>query len=318
MKGMALAVVLITMVLMMGTSALSNRPIPEISPEKELAPYPLPDTVVEKLTTAASDNDILMLGECHGTKEIPALAASLIPELSKRGYGVLALELPNDEVKMLFDWATGKSKNVAPFFLMPPNDGRANVQVLAMIRYALSPPYHWKLVCFDQSLEQATADFEDFQRRTKDRPKIPPNPDEITEDVVEIWQTRDAAMAKNFNDQLKQFSPCPKVLVICGGAHNRITSQSPIPQFKKLWPSFAAKFHQDVPSRKVCCVNMQFHGGAIFNGGKELRVGGRPIDQPEIHEAIETGYHWELKLLKATPATFLTPPNPSPPETDLK
>src|SRR5207247_1223978 len=51
------------------------------------------------------------------------------------------------------DWATGKTTKVPPFFAKPIEleDGRGNIQLLALVRTALSPPFAWRLICFDEA-----------------------------------------------------------------------------------------------------------------------------------------------------------------------
>jgi hypothetical protein len=62
-----------------------------------LRPYPLPADITQSFAEIASQSDLLMFGEFHGTQEVPALAASLLAPLTKLGYNVLALEVPSDQ-----------------------------------------------------------------------------------------------------------------------------------------------------------------------------------------------------------------------------
>src|SRR5262245_33497743 len=75
----------------------------------KVAPYPLPPKAREALLTVAAASDVLILGETHGTQEVPAVAAALLDPLSKLGYGVLALEMPSDQQQPLTDWVAGKA-----------------------------------------------------------------------------------------------------------------------------------------------------------------------------------------------------------------
>src|SRR5690349_1223094 len=62
-----------------------------------LAPYPLPAKAQQALGQLAAETDVLILGELHGTQEVPQLASALLEPLSKEGYGILALEIPADQ-----------------------------------------------------------------------------------------------------------------------------------------------------------------------------------------------------------------------------
>jgi hypothetical protein len=87
-----------------------------------LQPYPLPAEIKRSLGQIAAQNDLLILGEFHGTQEVPALAASLLAPLTKLGYNVLALEVPSDQQAPLTAWATGKTTKVPSFFTRPGSD----------------------------------------------------------------------------------------------------------------------------------------------------------------------------------------------------
>ncbi len=115
--------------------ALSQPVIPS------LEPYPLPSKVRQALVELAGKSDILILGELHGTQEVPAIAVALLEPLAKQGYRALALEIPSDQQGPLSDWATGKTDAIPSFFAEPSPDGRGNVQALSLIRIALSPPF---------------------------------------------------------------------------------------------------------------------------------------------------------------------------------
>ena len=123
--------------------AFAQTPIP--SP----APYPLPAKVGGTVTALAAQSDVLVLGETHGTQEVPEMTASLLMGLDKMGYHALALEVPADQQPALAAWATGKSAQVPSFYDgshdSAHSDGRANVQMLALVRAALSAPYSWKV-----------------------------------------------------------------------------------------------------------------------------------------------------------------------------
>src|SRR5579859_167686 len=112
-----------------------------------VAAYTLPPDVDELLLQVASSNHLLLFGELHGTREVPALVAGLLPKLKQRGYRGLALELPSDQQAPLRAWADGLTDRPPPFFSQPSRDGRGNVQVLELARAARA--LDLELLCFD-------------------------------------------------------------------------------------------------------------------------------------------------------------------------
>ena len=285
---------------------LSDRDVFQLADSKES--FVVPATLTGTLTGFASECDVLTLGEVHGTQEVPMVAIALLTPLTKLGYDVLALELPKDQQAPLIAWATGKTEAIPEFFSKPFGDGKGNAQLLSLIRVALSPSFRWKLICFDLSASNTLEDFEEWKRKSKEQPEkaidsfVSPS-----DNNVALWQYRDAAMASNLASQLQELTPRPKVLAICGNIHNRIaiTEKS---WMKQLWPSFAAILQRDNADMKVGAINIRYHSGGYFNGGKVNEIQGRTLDQAEAHPALETGYHWELNLPHVTPATFLSPP----------
>src|SRR5262249_44664864 len=124
----------------------------------QLAPYALPSKSQHALKEIAGQCDVLVLGEIHGTQEVPAIVTALLEPFTKLGYGLLALEIPADQQGPLTYWATGKTTTVPRFFTKQIEDGRGNMQVLSLIRTALSPPFRWKLICFDVPASDADYD----------------------------------------------------------------------------------------------------------------------------------------------------------------
>jgi hypothetical protein len=273
-----------------------------------LAPYPLPSKAKEALCELAGKSDVLILGEIHGTQEVPAVAVALLQQLTEQGYRAIALEIPSDQQRPLSDWASGKTETIPSFFTDPFPDGRGNIQALSLIRIALSPPFGWRLICFDESWEK---------------------PDETAadDDPIESWRRRDAAMAANLVAERSRLAPESKVLAICGNFHAR-TSQPTAAQtdsdkqaddeIGKLWPSFAARLRSDLAGRQVRSINVVPHSGGYFamtasddgktaTGVQTIR-GMRKIEEAEVKPLENQWWDWELNLPRATPATFLTPP----------
>ncbi len=71
----------------------------------DLKPYPLPPETSAEIEKLAARSDILILGEMHGTQDVPELVATLLAPLTKLGYGTLALEVPNNFQATLRAWA---------------------------------------------------------------------------------------------------------------------------------------------------------------------------------------------------------------------
>ena len=261
--------------------AFAQTPIPS------LAPYPLPAKVGGTVAALAAQSDVLVLGETHGTQEVPEMTASLLMGLDKMGYHALALEVPADQQPALAAWATGKSAQVPSFYDgshdSAHSDGRANVQMLALVRAALSAPYSWKVFCFDT---------------------VSPKADET-------WQRRDAGMARNFEAQWKRLAPKAKVLAICGGLHAR-TSNHPTPDesLADLWPSFAADLQRAYPGKRVRSIEVRPQRGGYFNDGKVNPFTGALLSEAKTRHRPTDDWDLELGLPLGTPATFLMSPSP--------
>ncbi|HWB13258.1 MAG TPA: hypothetical protein VG826_28790 [Pirellulales bacterium] len=278
-----------------------------------LEPYALPPKAKEALCELASKSDVLILGEIHGTQEVPALALALLQALTEQGYGALALEIPSDQQKPLSDWAMGMTETIPSFFTEPVPDGRSNIQTLSLIRTALSPPFGWRLICFDESWEGPG--------------EAPVAKEPAAEDPVAAWMQRDAKMAANLVAERSRLAPGIKVLAICGNFHARTLKPTPAEngsenqaddQVSKLWPSFAARLRSDLTDRRVSSVNVMPHSGGYFamtatDDGKTSvgvqTIRGTPrFQEAQAHPLENQWWDWELDLPRATPATFLTPP----------
>jgi hypothetical protein len=284
-----------------------------------LEPYPLPPDAQQSINELAAQCDVLILGEIHGTQEVPAVAAALLQPLTKLGYGVLALEVPTDQRGPLSDWATGRTTTVPSFFAKPSEDGRGSSEALNLIRTALSPPFRWKLICFDVTIEYMEQQIAEMNRDPKQGSQGKSASILDSERIIAISLQRDAMMASNFTKQIQQLAlqHNPKVLVICGNLHARTENRAkPDNPWAVFWPSFAAVLQSSHPIWHVSSVNVSPHSGGFFNGGKVNAVKGRPLDNAEVHPTPEGDWNLNLDLPRATPATFLSTPdnnNAAPP-----
>jgi hypothetical protein len=229
------------------------------------------------LLELASESDLLVFGECHGTQEVPRLILGLLDELSTRGYRGIALEIPHDQRQQLADWATGAADE--PPALFGPAEfrcGRGNVQVLSLLQQALSPRVGWDVLCFDMGPDQPFAD----------------------------WTGRDACMAQSLVQQWRAFGLDKRLLAVCGNLHSRLART---PGFEDCWPPFAFNVQQLLPTATVLSVDVVFHAGSFFNGEiRPFRPGSAPLQgDAEIRPDDRLGHTLALHLPHATPVTFL-------------
>jgi hypothetical protein len=275
-----------------------------------LEPYPLAPAVQRAANEFAAEADVLILGELHGTQEVPAVAAALLAPLTKLGYQVLAVEVPADQQASLTAWATGKTTTVPSFFAMPSDDGRGSIEALNLIRAALFPPFRWKLICFDETEDDMRREIAEMNHDAKQGSQEAPASTLEFEQMMAISLRRDAVMASNFADQLRQLAPQTKVLAICGNLHARTANHSTADsQLMALWPSFAAVLQSNDSARRVRSVDIQAHSGGFFNGGKVNVINGPPLDDADLHPTPEGDWDLELDLPHVTPATFLATPS---------
>jgi hypothetical protein len=270
----------------------------------DLTRYPLPPSARAPIENLATSSDLLILGEMHGTQEVPQLVASLLAPLTELGYNTLALEVPNNFQASLLAWARGKTEDVPAFFANPNGDGRGNAQLLALIRIAVSPPFGWQIVCFDESesiLEELRLALIQKQRTGgADVSQL------TADDGIASWRKRDAAMASNLLRETRSLKATKKILAICGNLHARVTNDTKEPMLAKLWPSLAGNLKQGQPAWRVSSVNITFCSGAFFNGGQVQTINGQPLEHAVVRSAGQTEWNLELSLPKASPATFLS------------
>jgi erythromycin esterase-like protein len=284
---------------------------------ERLRPYPLASDLTRSLEETAAQSDILILGECHGTQEVPALAASLLTPLGNLGYNTLAIEVPADQQEPLRAWATGKTGTVPSFFARPSSDGRGNLQLLALVRMALSAPFRWNLICYDETEADQQEQLDALNRHAKQavlEKTRSTSQAELPDFIITLSRQRDAAMASNLARARRPLAPPGKCLVICGNLHARTANHSPSGNpIRALWPSFAAVLQRDHAAWRVDSVNVLFHGGGYFNGGQVNVIKDSSSEKAMLRPVHEGDWMYELHLPHATPATFLTPPADTPP-----
>lgn len=242
-----------------------------------ILPYDLPPPAKDQMLEIAAQSDLLLLGEMHGTQEVPRLVLSLLNDLAKLGYGGLGFELPRGQGNQLVEWAEGKS-DPPPFFGPAEfRDGRGNAQTLSLIRQTLNRPGNWQLLCFDvDSLREG-----------------------------EVWADRDRHMAEGLLEQWQERCAGRKVVAVCGNYHSRLVA--PAQPDPGPWPSFGYSVQQSRPEMTVNSVNIIFGRGAFFNGEvRQFDIGAEHFAAAaEVRRPGSLGYIADIYLPRATPVTFL-------------
>jgi hypothetical protein len=247
----------------------------------------LPPGVEERVLQVAASSHLLLFGELHGTREVPAMVTTLLPKLVERGYLGLGLEVPRDQQAPLTAWANGLIEQPPPFFARPSRDGRGNTQVLDMVSAARA--LDLQLVCFDQAPDQ----------------------------VAQRWADRDDFMARNLLEAWSRLPAGAKVVGICGSLHARLAPETGVGRLlrqavsggQQLWPSMAGWIRRHQPTLVAGAVEVRFASGGYFNMG-EKTIYARPGTRTAAW-TVSAGptYTLALWLPRATPATFLTPPS---------
>lgn len=235
----------------------------------------LPDDVLRELCEQAAQIDLFLVGELHGTREVPQLLALLWDNLRPHGYAGLAIEMPQSQRKLIVDWANGTGE-LPIFFRYPPSDGRSSVEILALLRHVVRTG--GQILCFDNDSGVGN----------------------------ETWHARDRTMATQLTAQWNQLCPDGKLLGVCGNLHSTIRAA---PHFADLWPSFAANVQMQNPQRVLRSVSLHFHGGAVSNNAQIVPLGdpdGPPFDKIALMEDTEHGHSLLLRLPHASPAAHPT------------
>jgi hypothetical protein len=253
----------------------------------QLEPVTLPDHVEQAVLELAGRCDLLLFGELHGTREVPALVAGRLSKLGSLGYGALGLEVPSDQRLALADWAAGQAHEPPPFYAQPSKDGRGSAEALGLVKQAANAG--WQVLCVDQAADQ----------------------------VMQRWADRDDWMAYNLLEQWAALCNGRRVAAVCGSLHARLTPpqgagrllRKAIASGEEQWPSFAAAVHQRQPALAIGAINVRFAAGAYINLGQRTIFPrpGAAAAVPWVRSA-EPAYTLELWLPRANPATFLANP----------
>ena len=94
---------------------------------------------------------LILLGELHGTKEIPEIVKQIIINLGDK-LGLVFLEIPEDQQKYINQYIMSKDEkdlfNI-PFFRNPTKDGRDSKENLLLIKCILEPINKIKIIFVD-------------------------------------------------------------------------------------------------------------------------------------------------------------------------
>ena len=243
-----------------------------------ILPYELPPPAKAQLLELAARSDLLLLGETHGTQEVPRLVLGLLDDLAALGYGGLGMEVGAEGREVLAALAPGGSGKVPPTFTLPEwQDGRRNAQMVSLLQQASSRPQDWRLLCFDDGSLSAG----------------------------ETGTDRDRHMAESLVKQWSEDCAGRKIIAVCGSYHSRLVAPAE-PDYGP-WPSLGYNVQQTYPDRMVSSANIVFHGGGFFNMElKSFLPGKSPlIGDAEVRPGGWLGHTVELHLPHATPVTFV-------------
>lgn len=100
---------------------------------------PLPDAIAA-IQPAVERGAVVVFGELHGTREVPAFVGDVVSELARRGNVVLALEIPGGHTPALARYLASDGGDAArtqlladPFWAAAYQDGRRSVAMLALL-----------------------------------------------------------------------------------------------------------------------------------------------------------------------------------------
>ena len=243
--------------------------------------YQLPTEVFVNMIELAVNADALLIGEIHGTQEIPCIVAGLLPMLHNRGYRGLGVEVPRFEQENLRKWLSNSETPVPDFYARPWPDGRGSREMLALVQRAKKTGF--QIFCFDPGLIKQNA----------------------------TWSERDAGMAQNTQEIWERELPDAKIVLICGNNHAFL---KPHPQASNdFWPSFAEQLRQRMPDKQYRAINLLPVRGKFYNMGirkvqafQFLTTNAETVEKPRIVSSELVSMQVDFPECHA--ATFLAPP----------
>ena len=235
------------------------------------------------LRANAEGHRLILLGEKHGTAEIPLLVATLVDDLSTTGPVVLALEFPRSEQAALDQYLA--------------SDGSADA------RATLKAAAYWQ-VQGDQHDGRRNDDvFDMFERlRTLKATKrdVRLLPFDLTPGTTRTSHQRDQAMAEYLREHYVAH-PTARFVMLAGNVHAMIRKPTYAPpQMQQPMGSYLADL--DPYSINISALEGQFWG---CDGGRCAAKDERPA-QWESGPAREGGaFHFQLVLPRFSVARLL-------------
>jgi len=216
---------------------------------------------------------LVLLGETHGTKEIPLLLTEFFSTYARHSSFTICLELP-EENQVFIDrfFTTGKETdlNSIPFFSREDRDGRDSLEYLHLIQHLyslkLNSKKEIKIHCID------TADINIFKNQNK----------------------REAFLANKIlsllSDQI--------TFVIIGDIH----ASKKIISFPGIEIITTGSILSKKLGNKLLAVSLQPQSGSAFNG--EIKLIEKPSSLPSYYD-LSDYYDLTYPIKHVTPCSFL-------------
>ena len=242
----------------------------------------------------------ILVGEIHGTAEIPPLVAVLVRSLSSKAETLLCLEIAASEQPRLdaffaSDGGGGAVRALlsGPHWLMP--DGRASkgyLEMLQLVRQLGRSGRRVRVVAID-------VDFPLQGAAARQEPITP-------EEIVEFSRKRDQQMAVNVQQAVAKY-PIANLVVLVGNVHASVHRGT---AWDAEYKPLGWHLKQRLPG--LVSLNYQSSGGQAWVMSDKGAAGPRDIsgtgrgDKPfvELHETTTSGYDGILYVgrLTAVPA----------------
>ncbi|WP_088289665.1 hypothetical protein [Kineosporia sp. A_224] len=264
---------------------------------------------------------VVLVGETHGTHELPAVVARLAALASGRGLPVaVALEVPSSEQPALDaffarpdDPAARTALTASAFWHPPPgfDDGRAGRGMLRLLR------------ALHRTAQRGTVAV-----RAVDLPWIE-EATAVPDDVVALLARRDAVMA---DVAAAAFAPVATdggvAILLAGNVHTRVRRRSPFGP-APLGACLTQRFPELVAlqghwSGGTCRAMGREPGEPVPRGARVLRLSPSPTAPgsaglwTRAREVSRTGHHGWVNVGHLTPSSPLPAPHPGPEPTPAR
>jgi len=211
---------------------------------------------------------LIVLGEIHGTKEIPLVIEKILKHLIKE-LDFIFLEIPKHQQRYIDAYIISKNHFDIPFFTKQKNDGRASREIFFVLKfikdYMFIDMKQIEIICVDP-------------------------------DVI---KNRDFLMYKEIKKYLRNKNH-KKGIFIAGNVHAskeklKINNKFVIPCGCYLKKDFG---------KELTSINITANKGAYYNYGIKSVIAKKR--KTGIYKSSISNYDFEYILNKVTPCTFLT------------